>query len=146
MFLICIIAIVIIDQLTKLYIQTTMTPGESIPIIPDVFHITYVQNPGAAFGILEHHRVLFVCITLFILTVFVYSYSHIKLWPFKLRLGVAVLIGGAIGNLIDRIKDGYVVDFFDFRFWPVFNIADIAIVSGVFIIIYYLLIKGTTEN
>ncbi len=146
MFVASIITVIIIDQLTKHYIQFSMLPGMSIPVIPDIFSITYVQNAGAAFGILEHQRLLFIIITLIILIVCGYFYKKIQKLPKHLRFSIALLLGGAIGNLLDRIRLGIVVDFFDFHIWPVFNIADIAIVCGVILIIYYIFTKGLPED
>ena len=110
------ICIVVLDQVVKFLVAHEMFPGMSIPVIQDVFHITFVLNPGAAFGILAHQRSFFI-------------------------VGTALLLGGALGNLIDRVRFGHVIDFFDFRIWPVFNIADIAIVVGVAAIIYAILFK-----
>ncbi|WP_110952897.1 signal peptidase II [Anaerosinus massiliensis] len=128
--------IICIDQLLKSYIQQTMVIGASLPIITDIFHITYILNPGAAFGILENQRIFFILIAIMMICVVGYIYPKIPAKDKFLRFGIALLVGGAIGNVIDRIKLGYVVDFLDFRIWPVFNFADITIVSGVGIIIY----------
>jgi signal peptidase II len=136
--LVC-ISIVIFDQIVKSYIQSIMLVGMSIPVIPDVFHITYILNPGAAFGILENQRMFFILIGIAILCAAIYFYSYIKKENVFIRYGVSMLLGGAVGNLIDRVRIGYVVDFFDFRIWPIFNIADIAIVVGVGCIVYSVL-------
>ncbi|WP_196594145.1 signal peptidase II [Pectinatus sottacetonis] len=146
MFIAFIAAIIIIDQLVKYYIRLTMLPGMSFPVIPDIFSITYIQNPGAAFGILENQRLFFIIVTLIILVCSAYFYPKIKKMPFFLRFAFSLLLGGAIGNLIDRIRLGIVVDFFDFHIWPVFNIADMAIVCGVCMIIYYIFTKGLPED
>lgn len=145
MFIACIAAIIIVDQLVKHFIQAAMLPGMSFSVIPNIFSITYVQNAGAAFGILENQRPFFIIITLVVLICGIYLYPKINRQPHCLRLGSALLFGGAVGNLIDRIRLGIVVDFFDFHIWPVFNIADIAIVCGVAIIIYYIFTKGLPE-
>ena len=137
--LILIITTIVLDQIVKYYINLNMTVGQSIPIINDILHITYVLNPGAAFGILEHKRVFFILIVFVMLVISYYVYKKISKMNLFLKIGMALLIGGAIGNLIDRVKTGYVIDFIDFRIWPVFNIADIAIVIGVGIIIYFML-------
>jgi len=136
--LILAMAVVAIDQWSKYYIQTHMNLGMSIPVIPSVFHFTYILNPGAAFGILENQRIFFVIIGLTMIGAVLYLYPRIPAKMRWLRLGTGLMMGGAVGNVIDRIKTGFVVDFFDFRIWPVFNIADIAIVIGVSCIIYTL--------
>lgn len=133
------IAIVIIDQGIKYYVQSHMTLGMSIPVINGVFHITYILNPGAAFSILENQTTLLVAVTVGMLVALTYYYRHIAAGPWLLRLGVGLLVGGAIGNLIDRVTTGYVVDFLDLRIWPVFNFADVAIVTGVSCLMYTLL-------
>lgn len=138
--------IILLDQLVKLYIQSTMLPGMSFPIIQDVFHITFVLNPGAAFGILANQQFFFIGIGLLILLAAVYYYPMLKKQDIWIRYGAALLLGGAVGNLIDRIRYGVVVDFFDFRIWPVFNVADIAIVVGVGCIIYALLFRGERDG
>lgn len=144
-----IIGIILVDQLSKYYIQSLMPIGMSIPIIENIFHLTYILNPGAAFGILENQRWFFVVVAFIMLVCILYIYPRIKAEVLSLRLGIALLVGGAIGNVIDRARTGYVVDFFDFRIWPIFNIADIAIVVGVGIIVYYLIflvdIKGDNK-
>lgn len=144
--LILIITTIVLDQIVKYYINLNMTVGQSIPIINDILHITYVLNPGAAFGILEHKRVFFILIVFVMLVISYYVYKKISKMNLFLKIGMALLIGGAIGNLIDRVKTGYVIDFIDFRIWPVFNIADIAIVIGVGIIIYFMLFLAENQT
>lgn len=138
--------IILLDQLVKLYVQSTMLPGMSFPIIQDVFHITFVLNPGAAFGILANQQFFFIGIGIAILLAAVYYYPMLKKQDIWIRYGAALLLGGAVGNLIDRIRYGVVIDFFDFRIWPVFNVADIAIVVGVGCIIYALLFRGERDG
>lgn len=137
--MIFIFVIVLVDQLSKFYIQKTMTPGMSLPVVADLFHITYILNPGAAFGILENQRTLFILIAALLLISFVYYYPKLRSDRLSLKIGATLLVGGAAGNLIDRIQTGYVVDFIDFRIWPIFNVADMAIVGGVGVMICAML-------
>jgi len=130
------VVVVVLDQLAKYYIQARMVPGMSIPVIDGVFDITYVLNPGAAFGILEHQTAFFLVVALIMIVAICYYYPRIPPGYRLLRIGIGLQVGGAAGNVIDRVKTGYVVDFLDFRVWPVFNIADMAIVTGVALIIY----------
>jgi signal peptidase II len=130
--------VIIVDQWAKQVVQTHMLPGMSIPVIDNIFHITYILNPGAAFGILENERIFFITIALCMLALTAYFFKHIPQNFRLMRLGLSLLAGGAIGNVIDRVQTGYVVDFFDFRIWPIFNVADIAIVTGVGCVIYTL--------
>jgi len=125
------LAVVLFDQVSKLYIEAYMSVGSSVPVVNNVFHITLVLNPGAAFGILEHQQWFFIVVALLLFAAVAFFYRRLALLSQTLRLGVALFVGGALGNLIDRIRLGCVVDFFDFRIWPVFNVADTAIVLGV---------------
>lgn len=137
--LLVVLIVVIIDQLSKFYIQAHMVSGMSIPIVKDIFHITYVLNPGAAFGLFEHQTFFFLVVAVALVAGAIYYYPRIPKQYQLLRFGIGLMVGGAIGNVIDRIKTGYVVDFFDFRIWPVFNMADAAIVCGVGCIIFTMI-------
>ena len=130
------LVIIALDQGSKWLIQQGMTLHESIPVIPGFFHITYILNRGAAFGIIENQRWLFLimAILLFVL----YAVFRKKLPEHRaVQAGAGMLLGGAFGNALDRFLHGAVVDFFDFRIWPVFNIADIGIVVGVCLLLWY---------
>ncbi len=129
------IIIFVVDQLVKHLVIGSMHLGESIPVIKGIFHITYVLNPGAAFGMLEHQRWVFILVAVTVLLVAGIFYSKLKRESNLLQTGAGLLLGGAVGNLVDRIQTGLVVDFLDFRIWPVFNIADIAICVGAGILI-----------
>ena len=133
------VGIIAIDQFVKGIVAASMVPGESIPMIQHVFHLTYVLNPGAAFGILPHQRELFLLAGVAILIGAAVFYSKIQKSDGILKFGLISLLAGATANLIDRFQNGLVVDFLDFRIWPVFNIADIAIVVGVGFMIYSIL-------
>ncbi len=128
-----------IDRLSKHYVETHMSLGMSIPIIHDFFHITYIINPGAAFGILEYQTGFFIAVSIIMIAAAIWYVPRIPLKHRLLRLGIGALAGGAVGNLIDRVYYGGVIDFFDFRIWPVFNVADMAIVCGVGCILATLL-------
>lgn len=136
--LLLVLAVVAVDQLSKYYVQSKMSLGMSLPVVDNIFHITYILNPGAAFGILEHQTMFFIAIAVFMLAAVVYFYPRIPESSRALRFGTGLMVGGAVGNVIDRVKTGYVIDFFDFRIWPVFNVADMAIVGGVGLIIFSL--------
>ncbi|MDN5322279.1 MAG: signal peptidase [Clostridia bacterium] len=134
--------ILIIDQGSKYLVKATMVLYESIPVIPNIFHLTYIENPGAAFGLLANQRIFFIVITIIILIAVIYFYRQLKPGQILLKIALGMVVGGAIGNLIDRLRIGMVTDFFDFRIWPVFNIADSAIVIGMIYISYQLLFHG----
>ncbi|WP_303691949.1 signal peptidase II [Megamonas hypermegale] len=141
MLLLLVLFIILLDQLIKYFVSTNMFLGQSIPVLPQIFHLTYIQNPGAAFGILENQRYLFILIAAVLIVAVIYFYKKIIQLSKLFQVGIALLFGGAIGNMIDRIFIGRVIDYMDFRIWPVFNLADIAIVSGCAIIAFNLLFK-----
>ncbi|MGL5205898.1 MAG: signal peptidase II, partial [Acidaminococcaceae bacterium] len=107
-----------------------------IPIVDGIFHLTFILNPGAAFGILENNRWFFVITAVSVLLFLFYYRRIIMAEPKVVQVGTALFAGGAMGNLLDRIRTGLVVDFFDFRIWPIFNMADIAICLGVGLILW----------
>ena len=133
------LAVVILDQFSKYIVVENMALGESIPIIEEVFHLTYILNPGAAFGMLAHNRLFFIAIAVVVIGIIIWARREILASPWEVKAGCGLFLGGAIGNLIDRARQGLGIDFFDFRIWPVFNIADIAICIGVGLIIWNLL-------
>ena len=99
------VLVIVLDQCSKYYIETTMQPGMSLPIIPHVFHITYVLNPGAAFGILENQTVFFVGIAVVMLAGAIYFYRQIPPGQSLLCWGVSLMAGGSVGNVIDRVEN-----------------------------------------
>lgn len=130
--------VLLTDQLAKLLIVRLMTLGQSIPVIRDVFHLTYVHNPGGAFGILAYRTWFFVVAALVVTGLILGFLRHIQPGNTWLSVALALQMGGTLGNLLDRIRQGYVIDFLDFRFWPVFNLADTSIVVGVFLLLWQL--------
>lgn len=135
-----------LDRLTKMQVVARMTEGESIPVIENVFHLTYVLNPGAAFGMLPHNRSFFLAIGVAAVLAIVWMRKDILSEGWRVRTGMALFLGGAVGNLWDRTLTGLVIDFFDFRVWPVFNVADIAICTGVGLILWDMVINKAWEN
>ena len=131
--------IVLLDQLTKFLIRINFQLNESIPIIKNVLHLTYVTNTGSAFGLFKNLNLFFVFFSiLVIIMIFYYLREKIPEKEKFLQLAIGLLLGGTIGNLIDRIKIGAVTDFLDFRIWPVFNIADSAVTVSVILLIILL--------
>ena len=112
--LLLVLFIILLDQLIKYLVSTNMFLGQSIPVLPQIFHLTYIQNPGAAFGILENQRYLFILIAAVLIIAVIYFYKKIIQLSRFFQIGIALLFSGAIGNMIDRVALGYVVDFFDF--------------------------------
>jgi signal peptidase II len=138
-FLLVALLVIIFDQLTKYYVVSNFYLGESVPVIENIFHWTYILNPGAAFGMFEGSRWFFVVIAIGVLVGIWYMKNEINEGGWMMQYGAALFGGGAIGNLIDRARSGLVIDFFDFRIWPVFNVADIAICVGVAMILWKVL-------
>ena len=126
------------DQAAKLFIASSMRLGESIPVVAGIFHITYIENPGAAFGMFANQRWVFIVAGVAVIAAACVIYRRLERESAMVRWGAALLLGGAVGNLIDRVRLGRVIDFLDFRVWPVFNIADIGICAGVACLIYAL--------
>ena len=134
--ILCIAFLTAIDQLTKHIVETKFQLFETKPIIKDVFNFTYIRNEGMAWGMLEGQRILFLIVTVIIMIGCGYIYIRsLKFEQFKsIRGAIVILLSGAIGNLIDRIVNNYVVDFFYFKLinFPIFNVADIYVTVAAF--------------
>lgn len=129
----------LLDQGSKAMVQMMMYHGESIPVMPPVLYLTYILNPGAAFGLLAYQTPLFITVTVLLTLGVLLSYKKLPRERYLLRCGLALILGGALGNLADRLRYGFVVDFIDFRVFPVFNLADTAIVAGACLLVWDLL-------
>lgn len=136
-----ILLVVILDQITKWLMTEWLCPNKTFPIIQDVLHFSYTTNDGAAWGILDNARWVFLSIsTLAILGILAYL-IFVKTPARGTKWALALICGGGIGNMIDRIAYGYVVDFVDFRLinFPLFNLADSCVCVGTFLfVIFYL--------
>ena len=126
------IGIWIIDRIFKVLVLTNFIPGETLIVIPKVFHLTFVLNPGAAFGLMAGRSWIFVVTALLVVGGVIYGQFRIPRTEILTRLAIGMIGGGALGNLYDRLVIGRVVDYLDFQIWPfVFNFADSMIVVGV---------------
>ncbi len=141
--------VVVLDQATKLLVQRAFRLGESLPVLPGFFNLTYVLNPGAAFGLLAGAAAAFrgpFFIAVSVLAIAVICYYHARYargHPLP-TVGLALILGGALGNLIDRLRPlGMVIDFLDFYLgvyhWPAFNVADSGITVGVGLLLVEML-------
>lgn len=135
---------IFLDQFTKLKAVEILKDGSSIKILGDFLRFSYVENRGAAFGILQNKQWFFIIMTVIMMIVLFYMFFYYKNITKLTKLSFVLIASGAIGNLIDRIKLGYVVDFIDVRFgkiydFPVFNIADSCVVVGTIILIFLIL-------
>lgn len=147
LFLAIVIVVVFIDQATKLWIDAHLPLHTSIPVIPGFFHITYIRNPGAAFGFLAgapplFRSLFFLSVALLAIGLILYYLYHYPERPRLFTVALAGICAGALGNLIDRVRLGEVIDFFDVfigrAHWPAFNIADSAITIGAACLFYAL--------
>jgi len=132
--------VVFVDRLSKLFFSDLLVYGESLPIIRNVLHMTMVHNTGIAFGFFKDQGITFivipiVAVVLLVFNIYYYRQNNEALSRIYI-VAFSLILGGAIGNLIDRIIYGHVIDFIDFRVWPVFNIADSAITIGAILIAY----------
>lgn len=136
-----------IDQISKLLALKHLQDVSTIPIINNIFHFTYVENRGAAFGMLQNNQIIFVVIAL-IASIFGMYYLCTKKIHVVGKIGIMLLISGALGNLIDRMRLGFVVDFLDFRIvWQyVFNIADVFVVVGTILLCIFILFFESKEK
>ncbi len=130
-----------IDQFSKAIISSRLSAGQSIPIIKNALHITFVKNSGAAFGLFKNSTYFFIAIS--VIAVIMIGVILLKVFRsgkfsenVSGNLGLILIMSGAIGNLIDRVSLRYVIDFIDVRVWPVFNIADSSITIGTVILIF----------
>lgn len=145
LFLLIVIAgvVVILDQLTKWLIRQNLAMGEEIyPIsaFAPFFRFTYWKNTGAAFGLFQNANIPLLIMAIIISAVIIRTYFHMEDEPLLLRISLSMMLGGAIGNMIDRITLGYVTDFIAVGRFPVFNIADSSVTVGAFLMLlaFYL--------
>ena len=136
MILIIVLCILSLDQLSKLLVTRNFLYHESLPVIKGIFHITLIHNRGAAFGILKDQLSLFIFTSVFAIILIILKLKDTGKYY---GLSLSLILAGALGNLIDRLFLGYVIDFLDFRIWPVFNVADTAITIGAVLLGYAIL-------
>src|SRR5574344_1187231 len=143
---------IFLDQISKYIIVKIFDLYESIPIIDKIFNLTYIKNTGVAFGVMQN-RNIFILLFIFLIVSFYYFFIKDDFKKFYIdnkeniffRISIGFLIGGAFGNLTDRIFRGAVVDFLDFQIWPVFNLADSFICLSIAYFIYFLIFKNRTK-
>jgi signal peptidase II len=146
MIFIIVVVVFLLDQFTKFFITKNLLLSQSVPIAKGVLYFTVVHNRGAAFGILKNQVPLFI-LTAVISIVLIYlnlkrnKKKELSFYNFSLSL----ILAGALGNLADRIRLGYVIDFIDLRIWPVFNLADAAITIGA-ILLGYSILRPTKQG
>lgn len=129
-----------VDQLTKYFVLTRMQIGDSVAIIPRLFSLTLVKNPGGAFRILAHQTSLFIAVGVVLVIGVIIALVRMPKADTRISSSLGLLTGGVLGNLFDRLRTGYVTDFLDFHFWPVFNFADVFIFVGVVLLLLFLFV------
>ena len=135
--------VLLVDIITKYAAEGALMSVDTIPVINNIFHLTYVENRGIAFGMLSGGRIIFIIVSIIVLAalLIVILKTDKSLRTVWLKAGGALVAGGAVGNMIERVFKGYVVDFLDFRIidFPVFNIADIAVCIGAAMLVIHFL-------
>jgi signal peptidase II len=142
------VLVVVMDQVSKSLARAQLTIGETIKLVPGLLNLTMTRNTGAAFGLLSGRQPIFIAVSLVVVAVvLIYLWRQRPSSPLVV-IALALVTGGAIGNLIDRLGPGSVTDFFEFGFFdfPVFNIADSAIFIGVGLLILWLLVSPTPPS
>lgn len=139
-YILIILGLIGLDQISKFLAVKYLVNIGSIPIIKYIFHLTYVENRGAAFGMFQNNQMIFVVVAL-AACIFGLYYLYKKQLNLLGKSAIILIIAGAIGNLIDRVRLGFVVDYFDFRIvWNyVFNVADVFVVIGTILLCIYII-------
>lgn len=140
--------IIIIDQLLKFWVTSNMSLNTSLPLVPGVMDLFYIHNDGAGWGMFSGQIPIFVILTLLFVGYIIYLSYRNRFEDRYIHLIYGLLIGGGIGNLMDRLRLGYVIDMFRFEFvdFPIFNIADAALTLGVILMILVLIFRKDTDH
>jgi signal peptidase II len=143
--------VLVADQISKYLVLSNLAPGQSwspVTSLTPWVSITHVTNTGAAFGLFQDQGPLFAVIAVIVVAAIIFYYRQLPAGQWWIKASLGLQLGGALGNLLDRLRLDYkVIDFIDFKIWPVFNLADSSIVIGVAILAYYLLRdRGEMEN
>ena len=131
-------AVVVADQVSKSVVRATFALGESTPVIDGVLWLTHIFNTGASFGMLRGQAWFFIGTAVAVLIAIAWMLARLRPEPVFAQVGLALVAGGSTGNLIDRIAAGGVTDFIDVGWWPVFNVADIALNVGVALVVVWV--------
>jgi signal peptidase II len=135
----------VVDRISKRVVMDSLKVGESWNPVAALEHwvsLTYVTNTGAAFGMFPDYGVIFMVIAVVVIVAIVFYYRHLPGAQWLVQTSLGLQLGGALGNLVDRLRYGHVIDFIDFKVWPVFNLADSSIFVGVVILAFHLLRYG----
>lgn len=140
MILIIVTSVILLDQGTKFLALRFLQLNTSVPLLKNFLNLTLVHNRGAAFGFFQNQLFLFVLVSFFAIGLILYNLKN-KANSIILKLSLSLILGGSVGNLIDRLRFGFVIDFLDLRNWPVFNIADSVITIAALFLTWELLFR-----
>ncbi|MDD6095127.1 MAG: signal peptidase II [Clostridia bacterium] len=145
--LVC-LAVIILDQLSKYLVVQYIAEGATVRCIDGLFHLTYIKNRGAAFGMLADHRWVFMAVSVIAIVAIIVYMWRTKPKNMWLKTALGMIVGGGIGNMIDRTVNGYVVDFFEVEFvnFAVFNVADAFVCVACGILIVYVIVSSVKES
>ena len=129
---------IIMDQLLKYLVHNNMPLGQSLPLLGSFLKLTYVRNTGAAFSLFVGFSPYLVIIGIIVSLIVVYFHYRVPARSYFTQIALALILGGSLGNLIDRVFRSYVIDYLDLTVWPVFNLADVMINAGVIMLIFQL--------
>ena len=130
------------DQFTKFLIVAAFLPRQSVTLGHPFFHLTYVQNTGAAFGLLKGQQTLFILVSFLVIGCLIREFLIRPVMSARMFWGCALILGGAVGNVIDRVRLGYVIDFIGVGIWPLFNVADSAITIGIGLLLFHNIVAS----
>ena len=143
------VLVVALDQWAKHLVVTNLALYESwapIPALENIFTIHHITNTGAAFGLFQDGNLFFMIVAVIVSLVILFYYRYVPDGQWFVRLSLGLQLGGALGNLVDRLRTGSVVDFLNFQIWPVFNVADMSIIGGVILLALLLLREDYLER
>ncbi|MGQ9488844.1 MAG: signal peptidase II [Armatimonadota bacterium] len=145
-FFVTVAIVILLDQLSKWWVQWMLAPGQSIPIVPGILHLTLAFNAGIAFGLFPALGGVFLWVSLAIVAVVLIYYLRLQSPSAWTTAIASLLVGGALGNVWDRLRLGQVVDFIDFRVFPVFNLADTAITCATLLWVVHLWVPQRAQE
>jgi signal peptidase II len=139
-------AVIFTDQVVKAVVTARLEYAAPVDLLGGLVRLDYTRNSGAAFGFYQGGGALLAVVAIGVSAVIVFAYRRLARSPWVVRAALGLILGGAVGNLIDRVRLGYVVDFIDLRWWPVFNVADSAIVIGVALLVVHSALTPASDR
>lgn len=146
MIFVVVFLVFVLDRITKVLALNFLSGEGSVKILPGIFHLTLVFNNGTVFGLLKGRNNFFILISILVVCAILFYIRKYEIRDTVLRFAAGLIIGGAAGNLFDRIRFANVIDFLDFRIWPVFNVADSCITAGMLLLAWKVLGKKCTPS